>query len=353
MKNRFVQVLVLTATVIVSATVCRPAFAQAAPLRGTVLNKVEKPMEDVRVQLRAPDSTEAIEEQVTGEEGLFTIAMENLRPGYELHLHKEGYDDIILPISPQQLVIASIKVTMLRTRGEPKPTPTPSKTATKTPDLSWQKTSADQSAKAIRLYNEAVEEFEEDEPEKKNDAVRKIREAASLDPTFVEPLRFLIRLSIQRQRWAEASRYAEALIRINPKDIEAVRDRYVSLVIMQHFERVGEAAKQLVALEPAYIDHVEKHAKEFFGNENYVMARALYQALTELLPDSPNGYLAVGLCCASLDDVEGTKAAFEAFLERAPEDHPEIESVREDLAALDGRAVPEALESQEPLGPIK
>lgn len=353
MKNRFVQVLVLTAAAVVSAAVCRPAFAQAPPLRGTVLSKAEKPMEDVRVQLRAPGTAEAIEEQITDSEGLFNIAMENLRPGYELHLHKEGYDDIILPISPQQLVIASIKVTMLRTRSEPKPKPTPAKTPAKKPDASWQKTSAAQREKAIELYNQAVEEFEDEDPELKKNAELKIRQAASMDPTFIEPLRFLTRLAIKRQSWAEASRYADALIRINPRDTEAVRDRYVSLVIMQHFERVGAAAKQLIAINPAYIDYVEKHAQEFFGNGNYVMARALYRALTELLPESPNGYLALGLCCASLDDVEGTRAAFEAFLERAPEDHPDIESVQSDLDALDGRAVPEALDSQEPLGPIQ
>ena len=79
----------------------------------------------------------------------------------------------------------------------------------------------------------------------------------------------------------------------------------------------------------------------------------MYEALTEISPDPVNAYLNLGVCCAALGDVEGTKAAFEAFLELAPEDHPDIESVESDLAALDAHAVPEALESQEPLGPIK
>ena len=45
--------------------------------------------------------------------------------------------------------------------------------------------------------------------------------------------------------------------------------------------------------------------------------------------------------------------AFEAFLELAPEDHPDIESVRSDLAALDEAAIPEALRAAEKPGPLE
>jgi hypothetical protein len=79
----------------------------------------------------------------------------------------------------------------------------------------------------------------------------------------------------------------------------------------------------------------------------------MYEVLTEISPDPLNAYLHLGLSCAALDDVDGTRAAFEAFLERAPADNPDIETVRQDLAALDAGVIPEALESQQPLGPIK
>ena len=110
---------------------------------------------------------------------------------------------------------------------------------------------------------------------------------------------------------------------------------------MRHFKRVGEAAKRLISIDPEKIADVESHAEEFFKNKIFVMARALYQALTEVAPDMPNAYLNLGISSAALGDVEATRAAFETFLRLAPEDHPDIETVRLDLAALDTAEEPE------------
>ena len=341
MRNRLVRALVFVFVAVIIAAIARQASAQGEPLRGTVINKAEKPLDGVMVVLRAPDSTDVVEEHITDDEGSFSISMERLRPGYEIHFHHDGYEDVIVPINPQQLVVSKIRVIMLRTRSEPNksPMPTQPRPAKPTPVHSLQ--SADQRRRAIVLYNEGVELFKEDEPEKKKAAELMIRQAASMDPDFVEPLRFLSRLAMQKQSWAEASRYAEALIRIDPMDEEAIRDQYTSLIIMQHFKRVGEAAKRLISFDPEKIAYVEQHAQEYFKNGNFVMARALYQALTEVAPDAPNAYLNLGICCSSLDDPEGTRAAFEAFLEYAPEDNPDREYVQQELAKFEPTETPE------------
>lgn len=355
MKHRTVQVLVLTLVVVASAAAGRQAFAQTEPLRGAVINKAEKPIKNVEVQLREPDSSEAIEEQVTDEDGKFTISMESLRPGYELHFHKDGYIDVTLPITPQQLVMASISVIMQPTLTAPsanpagaKPTPTPSSVMSA------------QQKKAIELYNKGVEAWEEaksaaDENEQfeRKEALMMIRQAASMDPTFAEPLVMLSSLAMKSRNWAEASRYSEDLIRIDPNNIDAIRTLYFSMVIMRHHFRVGDAARRLAKADPSTIPSIEEHAQTYFKNEIYLMAKAMYEVLTEISPDPVNAYLNLGACCAALGDVEGTRAAFEEFLERAPADHPDIESVKNDLAILDGMTVPEALDSQVPLGPIK
>lgn len=355
MKHRLVPALFITIAVIASLAASRQVFSQAEPLRGAVINKAEKPIKNVEVQLRAPDSSEAIEEQVTDEDGEFTISIESLRPGYELHFHKDGYTDVTLPITPQQLVMASISVVMQPTLTAPsanpagaKPTPTPSSVMSA------------QQKKAIELYNKGVEAWQEaksasdeNEPIEKREALMMIRQAASLDPTFAEPLIMLSSLAMKSQNWAEASRYSEDLIRIDPNNIDAVRTLYFSMVIMRHHIRVGDAARRLAKTDPSTIPSIEEHAQTFFKNEIYLMARAMYEALTEVSPDPVNAYLNLGVCCAALGDVEGTRSAFEAFLERAPEDHPDIETVRNDLAALDAGLVPDALRNDTPVGPIK
>lgn len=355
MKNRLLQSLVQTIATLIAVSGCHFAFAQAEPLHGTVITKAEKPLEAVQVVLRAPDRTEAIEEYITDEDGGFSIPMESLRPGYEIHLHKDGFEDVVLPINPQRLVVAKIRVIMLRTRGESTAKSTPSKEKAKEPEPVYLATVDERRERAIRVFNAAVERFEkedEEEEEKiikhsKIEAARMFRESASIDPTFPDPLRILTRIAIRSQNWAEASRYSEALIRIDPNDEEAVNNLYISLVIMRHHHRVGEAAKRLVTIDLEKIDFVESHAQEFYKNNLFVMSRALYQALTEIAPDAPNAFLNLGLCCAALGDVEATKSAYERFLELAPEDHPDIETVRQELAKLDATNATEATELTE------
>ena len=344
MRNCVVQALVVAFLSVSITAVDREAFAQAEPLLGTVINKAEEPLDEVQVVLRSPDSTDAIEEHMTDKDGAFSIPMDNLRPGYEIHLHKDGFQDIVLPINPHQLVVAKIRIIMLRTRSEPSPKPTPAKTRAKESEAVWYPTAGDRRERAIRLFNDAVEKFEEDADDKdatKAAAEQMFREAASIDPYFPDPLRILSRLAMKRRNWAEASRYSEALIRIDSTDEEAIKNLYVSLVIMRHFKRVGEAAKQLISIDPEKIADVESHAEEFFKNKIFVMARALYQALSEVAPDMPNAYLNLGISSAALGDVEATRAAFETFLRLAPEDHPDIETVRLELAALDTAEKPE------------
>jgi len=325
----------------VLTTTAGAAFAQMEPFRGTVVGKSGKAIEEVQVALRDPDGADVIEEIVTGEDGTFAIPMESIRPGYEIHLHKDGYDDQVLPISPQQLVVATISVTMLRTLGELVVPPTPTPKRDVKAELA---AAAERRERAVRMYNDAVEMYGDEKQPKyqKTQALQMFRESASIDPTFPEPLRILARLAIKQQNWAEASRYSEALIRIDPTDDEAVNTLYISLVVMRHFERVGAAAKRLISIDPEKIAYVESHAAEFYKNDQFVMARALYQTLTEVAPDMPNSYLNLGLCCQALGDTEGTRAAFEKFVELASEDNPDVEAIRQQLAALDAQGEAEA-----------
>ena len=64
------------------------------------------------------------------------------------------------------------------------------------------------------------------------------------------------------------------------------------------------------------------------------MARALYETLAEISSSRAEALLNLGACCIHLEDVEGTRSAFERFLEVAPEDHPHRETVAKDLEAL-------------------
>lgn len=327
------NILVILLSVTTLVTGSRVAIGQSEPLRGTVVTSAEHGVKDVHVVLRAPGSDEAIEEQTTDEEGQFTLAMENLRPGYEIHLHKDGYQDLVVPVKPQQLVVANIKAVLEPIKRQPRVKPTP----TIVPTLA----TAKQRERAVVIYNEGVTMWEEDkdEPAKKKEAMLKIREASSLDPDFLEPIVMLSRFAMRSQSWAEASRYSETWIRLDPNSLEAVGNVYYCMVITRNHQRIGDAIRRHVALDPKSVTAVNEHAQTYYTNENYLMAKAMYEALAEILVDPTAAYLNLGACCIHLDDVEGTRAAFEAFLEVAPEDHPQRETVKQDLAAIDAGEV--------------
>lgn len=310
-------------------------LGQTEPLRGTVVTSADHGVKGVHVALRAPGRDEAIEEQTTDDEGQFNLAMENLRPGYEIHFHKDGYNDLVLPVKPQQLVVASIRAILEPIKRQPTVRPTP----TMVPTLATKK----QREKAVVIYNEGVTMWEEDQdkPAMKKEAMQKIREAASLDPNFVEPIVMLSRFAMRSHSWAEASRYSEAWIRISPDSLEAIGNIYYCMVITRNHQRIGEAIRRQVTLNPDSVTTVNEHAQTYYTNENYLMARAMYEALAEVLVDPTAAYLNLGACCMHLDDPEGTRAAFEAFLDVAPEDHPHRETVQQHLAALNTGEDPE------------
>jgi len=323
--HTILMITVLTAGNLVSA--------QTEPLRGTVVNKSDHGVKDVKITVLEPGVEDPIEETTSDEDGAFSLPMESLRPGYEIRLNKDAYHEVVLPVTPQQLVVASIRVVMEPSRSISSARPTPRPTPTPPPTLANDR----QRKKAVALYNDGVELWEKEKknPIKQKEALQMIREAASMDPDFREPLVLLNRNAMKNQMWSEASRYSEALLRIDPNDSEAARTQYFCMVITQHFLGIGDAARRLIALEPDTIVTIHEHADAFYTNENYTMARPLYEVLAELSQDPTAAYINLGACCIQLGDPEGTRTAFEAFLEVAPADHPHRETVESDLAAMD------------------
>jgi tetratricopeptide (TPR) repeat protein len=312
------------------------ASAQGELYRGTVVDHRGRPLTGVQVVLRTAPGADPIEQHTTDRDGAFAVTADKLRPGRELHLSLDGYDDLVVAIEARHLVVTSIRLTMKRAERISETEPPPA-LIEQQPTARPSYLMPDDRKKAIELYNEAVKEFDDaksDETDKRRAAELKFREAASLDPTFPDPHRVLLRLAMKRENWAEVSRYADDLIRIDPEDVEACRTLYLSLVVLRHHHRVGEAAKRLIEADPETITTVDEHARTFYENEIYVMARALFEALAEIQPRSPSPWLNLGLTCAAMGDVEATVLSFEVFLEVAPEDHPNRESVEADLELL-------------------
>lgn len=310
--------------------------AQQEAVRGVVTDGSGNPLADVEVVLRSAADGDPIEQQVTDRDGSFRLSADQVRPGREVALHLDGFNDVVLEITPQHLVVATLELTMHRSVTVDPGSAPPQNPPPEAPSYSGPTT--EQRKRAISVYNDAVKQYEKATKDKtesnKKAAIQKLREAAAIDPTFAEPHRLLARIALKQKNWAEAARYAEDLLRIDPNDSEGARILYLGMVVTRNHFRVGDAAKQLARLEPESVGSIEEHAQTFYGNGVYRMARALYEALVEISDDPAAAYLNLGICNDALGDVEGTRAAFERFLELVPDDNPDVAMVRERLAAL-------------------
>jgi tetratricopeptide (TPR) repeat protein len=319
-----------------AAVALSAAPGHAATVKGIVADDGGRALAGVEVVLRAGDGAQIIERTTTDDDGVFTLDANEVQPGRELVLELGGYDDAVFAIGPQHLVVSTIELTMKRAvTVEPDDPPPP---VADQPTKPRYQQMSDQRIRAIKIYNDAVQRYEKATEEKvdqdKAAAIQMLREAASIDPTFAEPHRLLARLALKQQNWAEAARYAEDLLRIDPDDTEAIRILYLGMIVTRNHFRVGEAARRLAAADPPAVASIEEHARTFYDNGIIVMSRALYDVLVDVGNDPATAYLNLGICSLALDDTQAARAAFESFLELAPEEHPDLEMVREQLAGL-------------------
>ncbi len=332
---------VLCSAVVVAAAIsAAPGDAQPTTVKGTVVDGAGRALAGVEVVLRSADAAQPVESRITDRDGGFTLDADEVRPGRELALSLDGYHDAVVAITPQHLVVSTIELTMNRST-DPAPSVNldrpPPTTADESP-ASRHQTIPDQRKRAIEVYNAAVKQYEKATKEKVDEdkaaAIRMLREAASIDPTFAEPHRLLARIALKQQSWAEASRYAEDLLRIDPNDTEAIRLLYLGMVVTRNHYRVGDAARRLGAADPSSVASIEEHARTFYDNGVFIMSRALYEVLVDFTADPATAYLNLGICSLALDDADGGRAALESFLELAPDGHPDIAMVREQLEGL-------------------
>jgi Tfp pilus assembly protein PilF len=318
----------------VSSTI---ALAQSATVGGTVVDSDGRPLEGVEVVLRDPGAPEPVERRTTDADGAFELAAREVRPGREIALFRDGFADVVLAVTPRHLVVSTIELTMQRAVTVDPDSAPASGQDERTP--SRYRPISDERKRAIDLYNDAVEQYDDASgdaaEQEKAEAVRLMREAASIDPSFPEPHRLLARIALKQQNFAEAARYAEDLLRIDPNDTEAIRILYLGMIVTRNHFRIGDAARRLGAADPSAIPSIEEHARTFYGNGVYQMSQALYQALVEISEDPATAYLNLGICSAALGDPEVAREAFERFLDLAPPDHPDLEMAREQLAALE------------------
>lgn len=187
------------------------------------------------------------------------------------------------------------------------------------------------SAVAARIFNQGVaatKTFDYDA------AAAAFERAYSLDPSLYQALLPLAQIHSSKQEWQAAIDKAEQYLEHDKENPRANIVRYLSYQKLGDQEVAAQAFAELksnssVAAAQMFL----RDGINLFNDGEIQGAIKSVETSVELDPSSPQAHHQLGLCYSSSGENAKARAAFERFLELAPED-PEAGTVREMLSYL-------------------
>ena len=109
----------------------------------------------------------------------------------------------------------------------------------------------------------------------------------------IEAMRLLARIGIARDVLDDAEMLLDAVLKIAPS-YRAARYDYASVLLERHrYQRAGEEAAKLLAIDPDNLDYRALYASASVGLGEHERAIALYRKLVEELPGAANFHLSL------------------------------------------------------------
>jgi tetratricopeptide (TPR) repeat protein len=323
--------LVFILLVVASANL---AEAQVAPIRGKIVDEEGAPLSGVEIVVTSSTSPDAIKGR-TKKKGTFTIVLPNRSWEYDFRFTLDGYQELEIPIEAMAAMNEVLEITLARTQDIPASTEPQAETAEIPPEAPPQAPAdqkmTQQRRAAILLFNEGVTALEVGDRET---AETTFRRATVVDPGFSEPYRALMAIAAETENWKAAASDAQALLRIEPDDLDARWTLYYALLRVGDAESIASAARSLAAVDPESAAELVSNAQSLFDLDEVKITRVLLEIAIEVAPDQVDAYFVLGMSCNSLGDTEAAKTALTKFLEVAPMDHTEVESARSMLDYL-------------------
>jgi len=325
-----VPLWVVLGTVIASLGVANAYAGGPATVQGKIFDEQGAPLAGVQVVITTSESSVPLKAK-TKKKGGFAVRIPDISWEYILECRLEGYADHVEVLAPTSQDHIFIQVTMT---SAPAPAPVPGTAPvaetrpTPPPDESQM---SEQRQAAIPVFNDGVTALEAEDLET---ARQKFVEASELDPEFPEAYRALAVVGVESENYSLAAEAAEELLRFEPQNIQAMSTSYVALAMLGDTAGLGPAARRLGQADPEKVEsEMLPFARYLFEENDFAAAGTLCGAITDVRPDLADAYYLLGLCCNSIGDTEGAKAAFEDLVRVAP-DHPDAESARSMLEFL-------------------
>ncbi|MFI5165746.1 MAG: tetratricopeptide repeat protein [Thermoanaerobaculales bacterium] len=188
-----------------------------------------------------------------------------------------------------------------------------------------------QTEEAKKVHNEAVALL------KAKDyagAFAKFQEAVAIDPTLQASQVGLSEAALKTGHNAEAASAAEAILKKDPKNEQAIRVRYNACLALGDKQRLIDSLVGLAPLEPAIARNgLLKLSFEAYDANDMVQAKDRFAKVLVVDPTYALAHYYLGLIAVGQGASADAKSHFERFLELAPNDK-EADSAREALKYL-------------------
>jgi len=279
---------------------------QAGRIAGTVINTDGTPIEGVTVTISAPGvDLEMV--KTTNKKGKFTVSHSDAAMTYHYKFEKEGYQTLLLPVSPPVGGTLPREFTLLPVAAGPPAAAAAPESGAPTGG-----------SPAIRAYNEGVE------AQRLGDldlAAENYRKAAKIDPELAAAHTALAAMLLQREDYATAAAEAEIALTIDSGDVRAMQIRFDAYRLGGDEEKADEAAKAL-----REIGNLDDAAARIFneGVDAYsagdvATAQSKLQQVVQLAPDMVAPYVAL----AQISLAQGSAAEALAMAQSALELEPD------------------------------
>ena len=184
---------------------------------------------------------------------------------------------------------------------------------------------------AKRIHNEAVALVKAGD---NTGAFAKFQEALNVDPNLQASLLGLATAGLKIGRNAEAAAAAEAILKADPKNEQAIRLRYNACLSLGDKERLIDSLVGLAAVEPTVAKNgLLKLAFEAYDVNDRVRAKERFQKVLEVDPNQPLAHYYLAMAYVNEGAIEEARSHLERFLTLAP-NSPEAETAREMLKQL-------------------
>ena len=184
---------------------------------------------------------------------------------------------------------------------------------------------------AVRVFNAGVREIKAND----HDAAQvRFEKALELDPALAPAHYTLAQITLNKGDYEASRDHSQSFLEARPEDPRALSLLYQANTALGDEAAAQDAFSRLSAADPELVVQTffEQGVEHFNSGRNDAAASA-FENVLQAKPDHPQSHYFLGLCNASLGEIDKAKEYLKRFIELAPDD-PEAATARDMLAGL-------------------